>query len=121
LPRPRLEHENFLRIRHLELKNLTIFQLGVLIKLAFMAAGSPRSGYVCGSSGAPLTLEQIAEELKTTYSLVSKNVELLQNAGFIVLSDSGISIINWHRWLDARTAYQRELMRRRRKVPNGQV
>jgi DNA-binding MarR family transcriptional regulator len=115
MPRPRINHEQILRIHYAELKELTIFQLGMLIKLASMAAVSPLPGYVCGEYGTPLTLEQIAEELKTTYTLVSKNVELLQNAGFIVLSDQGISIINWPAWMDTRAAYQRELMRRRRQ------
>lgn len=115
MPRPRVEHEQFLRLRHANLKELTIFQVGMLVKLASMAAVSSVPGYVCSSAGSPLTLEEIAEELKTTYRLVSKNVELLQNAGFIVLSDNGVSIINWPGWLDSRAVYQRELMRRRRE------
>ena len=120
MPRPRIEYENFLRIRHAELKELTTFQLGMLIKLASMAALSPNLGYVCDSDGVPLTLEQVAEELQTTYSLVSKNVELLQNAGLIVLSDNGLSILNWQNWTDSRSTYQRNLMRkRRRKEKNG--
>jgi hypothetical protein len=118
MPRPRVSQEKFLRVRHANLGKLTIFQTGMLIKLASMAAVSPEPGYVCDDNGDPLMLSEVADALKTTYTLVSKNVELLQNAGFIVLSDNGISIIGWQEWTDSRTSYQRNLMRKRRGNKN---
>lgn len=117
MPRPRKNNSSFLRIRYSDLEELTIFQLGMLIKLAGLAAESPRPGYCLSSDGLPMSLEIIATLLKTTYTLVSKNVELLQNVGFIVFSDQGIYFPNWHKWVDARTEYQRDLMRRRRQLP----
>ncbi len=122
MARPRLKHESILRIRHLELQKLTIFQLGVLVKLASMAAISPRPGYV-GSfiSGRGYSIEEVADILGTSYLVMSKVVEHLQNVGFIVFTDNGILITNWSRWCDTKLEQQREYMRRRRGDSNART
>lgn len=96
------------------MQNLSIFQVGILIKLASIAALSPNTGYVCDHSGKAMTLDDIATCMHTARLSISKNVEYLQNQGFIVFTDYGISIVNWSKWYDTKTAYQREFMRNRR-------
>ena len=116
MARPRINHESILRIKHMELQDLTIFQMGVLIKLASIAAVSPHTGYVCNETGKGMTLDEIAAKMGTARLSISKNVEYLQNKGFIVFTDNGISITNWSRWFDTKAVYQREFMRRKRNT-----
>lgn len=111
MARPRLSYESILRVRHLELQELSIFQLGLLVKLASIAAVSPKSGYVCDETGRHLALEEIAERLKISHLQASKTMELLQNSGFLIFTDNGVLIIDWYRWVDPKLAKQREYMR----------
>jgi len=107
--------EKIIRAKVEVINSLSVYQLGVLLKLVALALASPRLGFVYSDDYQPLNISELCRIFHVRRGPLSRALEFLQQKGFIFFTDEGILLHERENWRDPTLVRQREYMRQRRR------